>query len=596
MESKLSSGFNLISNIPKELINKLPGIAESQAINKGKIEVVLLFGQRTEETKSAVESLDGEFEDLGYGYGIATIDPSRLLELGNVKSIQYIELPKVLFTSDLGSNRASCVLPMWNNYKLSGKGSIVGVIDSGIDYTHPAFRNDDGTTRIEYIYDLSAGKRVYTKSEINEALKAADPYSVVNERDDTGHGTHVTGIAAAGGRINRENYGVAYEASIIMVKVTRYGNANFALSTQIMRGIKFLLDKKDELNSPLSINISLSTNDGAHNGSSLLEQYINTITKLERVAIVIAAGNEGAQAHHSSGALSEELEIPLSIANNERGLILQLYKPLLSKISIQIKDPTGSDSGEIAIEEGFKQIRIPRCSILIYDTGPKPFDIDGEITISLSPVINTLVGGAWTLILRLKNEYKGYYDMWIPIAESLNPNTRFLNPDNNNTLGIPATTEGVISVGSYDYRTNNISVFSGRGRIRNASYIKPDVVAPGENIISTVPNRGFDSKSGTSMATPHVTGICALLLEWAIVKGNDPFLYGDRLKYYLDIGAIKDIPNLMFPNPTWGYGKVCGANTLDAVNNTVLSLGGGIRGREEEVEYMVNNLFVRIPK
>ena len=596
MENKFDSGLNLINNIPQELINKLPSIAENQAINKGKIEVVILFGQNIEEVERAVSAIGGEFENLGFGYGIVTIEPNKIRDLGAIESIQYIELPKVLFTSDIGSNRASCVITAWENYNLTGKGTLVGVIDSGIDYTHPAFRNDDGSTRIEYIYDLSAEGRVYTKEEINNALKAQNPYEVVPERDDNGHGTHVTGIAAAGGRINRDNYGVAYEASIIMVKVTRFGSANFALSTQIMRGIKFLIDKEAELKQPLSINISLSTNDGAHNGSSLLEQYIQTITELERVAIVVAAGNEGAAAHHASGDLSQNVNIPLSIANNERGIVLQLYKPLLSRISIEIKDPSAHNSGEIIIEEGFKQVRIPGCDILVYDTGPKPFDIDGEVTISLAPIRETLIGGTWSLTIRLKNQYSGIYDMWIPISEGLNPNTRFLNPDIYNTLGIPATTEGVIAVGSYNYKSNNISVFSGRGNNRNAPYIKPDIVAPGENIMSAIPNGRFDTKTGTSMAAPQVTGICALLLEWAIVKGNDAFLYGDRLKYYLDVGANKNIPELSFPNPIWGYGKVCIGETLRSISDVIESLGGMIRGENEFYESNINGIYIRIPK
>ncbi len=134
-----------------------------------------------------------------------------------------------------------------------------------------------------------------------------------------------------------------------MVKTTRYGFLNFALSTQIMRGIKFLVDKSNEMNKPLAINISLSTNDGAHNGTSLLEQYIETICRLERVAIVIAAGNEGDAAHHVGGELSDINVIPLSVSDSERALSLQLYKPLLVDISIEIENPLGEKSGEIVI-------------------------------------------------------------------------------------------------------------------------------------------------------------------------------------------------------------------------------------------------------
>ena len=125
---------------------------------------------------------------------------------------------------------------------------------------------------------------------------------MVNSTDVTGHGTHVVGIACAGGEIDKQYYGVAPESSIAMVKVSR---SRFALSTQIMKGIKFLIDKGKELNMPLAINMSLSTNDGAHNGSSLLEKYISTVSAIERVTIVIAAGNEGEAAHHVGRTLEE---------------------------------------------------------------------------------------------------------------------------------------------------------------------------------------------------------------------------------------------------------------------------------------------------
>ncbi|MDZ5010560.1 S8 family serine peptidase, partial [Clostridium perfringens] len=145
--------------------------------------------------------------------------------------------------------------------------------------------------------------------------------------DSTEHGTHVAGIACAGGNISPSFYGVAPKSSIAMVKCTR---GQFALSTNIMRGLKFLVDRGKELKKPLVVNISLSTNDGAHNGTSLLEQYISTISTLERISIVIAAGNEGDAAHHVGGDLEGEKRIAINVAEDEAIVILNLYKPVLS--------------------------------------------------------------------------------------------------------------------------------------------------------------------------------------------------------------------------------------------------------------------------
>lgn len=551
-------------------------------------------------TKS-VEQIGGTFENLGYGFGIVTLKSEDIRKVSQIEGGQYVELPKVLFTSDFESNKACCVPNVWERYGLTGEGVLVGFIDTGIDYTHPAFRDEDGNTRIDFIYDLGENKKVYDKAQINEALKAPDPYAIVNVKDPINHGTHVAGIACAGGKISKQNYGVAFKSSIAMVKITRYGFLNFALSTQIMRGIKFLIDKANESNKPLTINISLSTNDGAHNGTSLLEQYIDTICKLERVAIVIAAGNEGEASHHVGGQLSDVNVIQFSVSDFESAITLQLYKPLLVDISVEVENPLGEKSGEIVMGDGYREVNIGIDKCIIYSTGPKPFDINGEISISILPGSESLPSGEWKLTLKVLNKYRGAYDIWLPITEILNPKTRFLKPDVYNTLGIPATVESVISVGSYNNRTNTFSSFSGRGELYRTSFTKPDIVAPGEEILSTVSDNGFDTKSGTSMAAPHVVGICALLLQWGIVKGNDPFLYGDRLKYYLSKGAKRDRIEVTYPDPSWGYGLVCAYDSLNLLK--LANVRGESRFKNniekktiDENEYYAGNLFIRLPK
>lgn len=398
------------------------------------------------------------------------------------KAIQYIELPKSLILTDQGSNRAACVDRVRNTYSINGEGIVIGFIDSGIDFTHPAFINDDGTTRIEYIYDLTQNpSKEYDKATINRALGESDPYSVVPVEDLTGHGTHVAGIACAGGRIDRRYYGVAPKSSIMMVKS---GRGYFSLGTSVMRGLKFLVDKSKELNMPLVVNMSLSTNDGAHDGSSLLEQYIGTIANHERVTIVVAAGNEGDAAHHVGGPLQKVNNIDFDIAAGERVVFLNLYKSILPNISIELIAPTGASSGEVVVEEGYKEGVISGNRYRVFTTGPKPFDMSGEISISLYSNAQFIIEGVWRIVIRVLNEYDGIYDMWLPISEGLNVNTKFLQPEINNTLGIPATVDSVISVGSYNYLSNNISSFSGRGRPTMYFEVKPEMVAPGRNYIS----------------------------------------------------------------------------------------------------------------
>ena len=563
MENKAKVGIDFINTIPKQILTSL---IEQYSPNNGEIELVVLYGDNFLRFKNSVDAIGAKVEDLGYGFGILIINVNDLNRIIELEGLQYIELPKILYTSAYDSNRASCIPSVWNNYNLTGEGILVGFLDTGIDYTHNAFKDADGNTRIEYIYDLENGV-VYDKNKINEALKSEDPFSIVPEIDLSGHGTHVAGIACAGGNINFDNYGVAYKSSIAMVKITGENSLRAALSTQLMRGLKFLMDKSNEINKPLVVNISLSTNDGSHNGSSLLEKYIQTFTQLQKAVVVVAAGNEGNSAHHVGGKMKKEEDLDLNIGDGEKGIILDFFKPVLVDVSVEVISPTGISTGPMELSESYKERFVGREKIVVYSTGPKPFDIQGQTTISILPLGDTITSGGWRIIVRKLNNYEGYFDIWLPIAEGLNERTRFLQPSVYNTLGIPATVEGVISVGSYNFLNNNLSAFSGRGVVRPEWLIKPDLVAPGENILSTVEEQGFDTKSGTSMAAPQVSGICALLFEWGIIRNNDPFLYGERIKYYLIKGAKRTIFGEAYPNPDLGYGFVCLDRTMELLIN-----------------------------
>ncbi|MDB2158132.1 S8 family serine peptidase [Clostridium butyricum] len=585
VSSKADALIGLLTNVPKEILDELGYKYQSQDNN---LELTILYRGTPEQTKAFIEGLGGKFQDLGFNFAVVNIPREKLEQLSLSNAIQYIELPKSLYEQDQESNRVSCIAQLAPNFDVSGEGVLVGFVDSGIDYTHPAFMNTAGTTRIEYIYDLSTGGNIYNKQMIEEAIKSSNPYSIVPSIDNTGHGTHVAGIACAGGNINPMYRGAAPNASITMVKAAR-GTA--VLSSQIMQGIKFLLDRSKELNMPLVINISLSTNDGAHDGSSLLEQYIRTVQSLERVAIVIAAGNEGDAGHHVGGELTKTQRKIFNIASEEKSIVMNLYKPILPDISINVINPMSQSSGNITIREGYIQGTIGSNRYDIYVSGPKPFELNSEIKIILSARTGFLAEGVWALEINVLNEYLGEYSIWLPVLEGLNPATKFLEPNQYNTLGIPATVDNIIAVGSYNYRTNNLSSFSGRGAQNRGNLVKPDLVAPGEEIVGPVPNGGYDSKTGTSMAAPQVAGICALMMQWGIIKGNDLYLFGQRLKYYLLKGAQRRRTDVTYPNPLWGYGEVCALNSFNLLQADLNAILSRRYVKQKEV-IVTNNTFI----
>jgi subtilisin family serine protease len=561
--SNLQSIFSSTPQIPNDIKFKLISLAVNKNVNDNdNIEFIVLFGNSLDDVIRSTQALKVTFTNLGFGFGIIGMRALEFNKILQVEGVIYFELPKVVYTSDIGSNNESCVPEVWSRYNLTGKGVLIGFIDSGIDYTHPAFMDNAGNTRIEYIYDLSLNGQIWNKTKINEAIKSSDPFSVIPQKDNSGHGTHVAGIACGGGTLNRKYYGAAYESSIAMVKITAGGELTMSQSSLIMRGIKFLIDKSKELKMPLVISLSFSTNDGAHNGTSIFEQYISTVSRLEAVTFVIAAGNDGDRAIHAGGQLSGTKSIKLNISDGEKRIVLQIYKGILSDISLELRSPQGISTGVKKIVKGLNEGNIGANKYILYTTGGSPFDIIGEIILTIDSDQEFIESGIWSINLILDNNYESRYDIWLPISEGLNIDTKFQNPDIYNTLGIPATVKNVISVGSYNPISNTISSFSGRGQ-QESEYIKPDIVAPGENIYSAVPGGSVDRKSGTSMATPEVAGICALMNQWGIIQKNDVYLYGERLKKYIIRSARRKRTDVTYPNPTWGYGEICARNIFE---------------------------------
>ena len=200
---------------------------------------------------------------------------------------------------------------------------------------------------------------------------------------------------------------------------------------------------------------------------------------------------------------------------------------------------------------------------MVYYGTPTPYSVNQEIYIEFIPTLGNefIASGIWRIELIPRRIVTGRYNMWFPTAELVNPLTRFLRPTLETTLTIPSTSSNSITVGAYDSSTDSLAFFSGRGFTADGE-VKPDLVAPGVNIISTSTGGGYTTKSGTSMATPFVTGAAALLMEWGIIRGFDPFLYGAKVKAYLIAGA-RELPFVSeYPNAEIGFGALCVRNSF----------------------------------
>ena len=382
----------------------------------------------------------------------------------------------------------------------------------------------------------------------------------------SGHGTAVAGVAAGNGRGSTgERYrGVAPESELVVVKLGRQ-HEDFAGTTEVMEGIDYVLRKALQMQKPVAINLSFGNNNGAHDGESLFESYITDLNGVWKNVIVIASGNEGDSRHHAVCKLSQGGEvqnISFAVGERERRLSLQLWKQYVDQFDVELLSPSGRSVQVIREEGSAVRYRIGENQLLIYYGSPTPFTIAQEIFMEWLPVEGrNIEGGIWSLRLTPVEIRGGNVNLWLPTGEEIGLFTGFLEPSPDTTLTIPSTARKVITVGAYRGETDSLAGFSGRGDTADGRQM-PTVVAPGVGIMTASPGGGYTAHTGTSIAAPFVTGSAALMLEWGVVRGNDSYLYGEKVKAYLMRGA-REMPGFAeYPNTQVGWGALCLRDSL----------------------------------
>lgn len=492
---------------------------------------------------------------------------------------------------------------------LTGRNVIIGIADSGMDYTLPAFRKEDGSSRILAIWDQtipyegtlggqeerdgadiaarmrrwnddSVEKRgtldvpfgtVYTREEINEALRSENPFMKVPSRDGTGHGSAMAG--AAGGKVGEEIYGGAVNAEYVIVKC-KQANRDLRQFYQIAEGAeayneidimlayRFMDSYCEPFRTPLVYCFGMGSSMGPHDGTSLLSEFLNTVALRRSRAIVVCGGNEGNQAGHFAGEGDRDVE--LRTGEGVNGFTLEIWGSIPEIFSIIVVSPGGESTAVLSsIVSGSKRISFIFEDTVIYAEAELAEQSSGRTLMVLR--FENPTSGIW----RIKMRNAGTFHMWLPVRSFLSGEVFFLQPDPEITLTEPAYASEVITISTYADTTGAFWSESGRGFAVDGR-IKPDFAAPGADV--PVPGRaplalsgpngaeamdslGSFTVTGSSMAAAITAGAVAQFLEWAIVRENDIFIKGREIKSYLQRGASKEA-GMEYPDERWGYGKL----------------------------------------
>ena len=463
---------------------------------------------------------------------------------------------------------------------LRGQGVLLGFVDTGIDYTKSAFRYEDGSSKIAYIWDQTISGNPpegyyygseYDNQAINNALASKSPLGIVPHVDAVGHGTFLASVAAS--REQGEYIGAAPDAELVVVKLRRASQfyyrrylipseqENAFSSADFMVGVQYIVDKAQALGRPVAICVSMGTNLGPHDGFSSLESYLTRVSGIIGTAVCAAAGNEAQSGHHTHGKLSatgDTKDVEFRVGDRLEDVYITVWNSAADKVSVSVKSPTGEVVSRVPARSGMsytQKLILERASVTIEYLFP--IERGGEQLTRIK--ILSATPGIWTVTVYGDSVLDGQFHLWLPLTGFVGPQTVFLSPTPNYTIVLPATSSGVITCGSYNSDDNSLAPTSSWGPSRMPALL-PDLAAPGEHVGGIFPT-GYGTMSGTSVAAAITAGASALMLQWAVVEGNDPSIDSYRIRANLIAGCERD-QGVEYPNNQWGYGRLNLYNTF----------------------------------
>lgn len=515
------------------------------------------------------------FQKINGIYGVVY---APLTEIGtlNINTYSYSFIPKCYTHMDLGSLSASGITRLQEHpyLQLKGSGTAVAVVDSGIDYRNPVFQNEMGS-RILCIWDQTLegdGKevpygRVFWKKDIDQALASRNPLEIVPSVDTDGHGTRMAAIAA-GNYFPEENFsGAAPEAMLIIVKVKpakKYlrefylfpAEAELFQENDIMTGMDFAVRIANDRRMPLSLCLGIGSSQGAHIGKNPLSLYVDYISQYSLISVSIAAGNEGAARHHYAGRLTDrenQASAELRVGNKEPGFTMEFWGEPPEIYNLSLQSPTGeildisASLGEVTQE----------LSFVFVETRVKVNYVSIERQTGYTLVYFQFIQpapGIWRIFVRGRDGQNVGFHIWLPVQGLISEETYFLEPSPYNTVTAPGDSLESITVTAYQYRDNSLYVQASRGFMPDGNVV-PQVAAPGVQIRVPQLNGLYGNASGTSLSAAQTAGAAALLFEWAVIRGNQPYFTGSSVKNYITRGAERE-ERMQYPNRDWGFGRM----------------------------------------